>query len=138
VELSGITSGNYVLTQKVFNTENCSSDSLFSQLFAQGVWQDLGPLDTSSTTNQRKLFVDVASWQITPQTADWATSLNDVSKGCPCGGKWVSGQMRTLTSCTQGTCANTQIFGSSIEGSKAGIAIGNPSFTVALKNSSCR
>ena len=134
MELSGITSGNYVLTQKVFASENCDSSTLFSQMFAQGVWQDLGPLDTSQVTNQRKLFVDVATWQITPQTDVWAASLNDQSKGCPCGGTWVSGQMRTLTTCAQGTCANTQIFGSSIEETKSGIAIGKPSFTVAINN----
>jgi hypothetical protein len=134
VELSGITSGNYVLTQKVFQDDGCDSTKLFSQLFAQGVWQDLGPLDTSGVTNQRRLMVNVASWQITPQTADWAASLNDISKGCPCGGTWVAGQMRTLTKCAQGSCANTQIFGSSIEQTKSGIAIGQPSFTVSVKN----
>lgn len=133
IELTGITSGTYMMQQKVYNSSSCDTTTLIQTLFAQGTWQDLGPLTVGAQTNVRKLFVNVVQWLITPQSAAQAGVLNDRSDGCPCGGAWASGVTRTLTSCTQGTCPNTALFGSSLEQSKAGIAIGQPSFAVAQR-----
>jgi hypothetical protein len=62
----------------------------------------LATIHVHDKTNVRKLFVNVVQWMITPETVDQARLLNDISDGCPCGGTWVSGQTRTLSTCVQG------------------------------------
>jgi hypothetical protein len=42
---------------------------------------------------------------------DMVQALNDQQDGCPCGGTWVSGEKRKLTSCAQGTCNAASLFG---------------------------
>jgi hypothetical protein len=44
IELTGITSGTYMMQQKVYNSSSCDTTTLIQTLFAQGTWQDLGPL----------------------------------------------------------------------------------------------
>jgi hypothetical protein len=78
------------------------------------------------------LFVNIDQWLVTPESDEQAAQLG-ASTGCPCGDKWQKGVTRTLTSCGQGTCVNTAMFGSSYEQSKGGIKIGSPSFTVAQR-----
>jgi hypothetical protein len=133
IQMDGITEGTYMMQQKLYNTSSCDDGSIIQTLFAEGLWTDLGPLDYTATDNVRKLSVNVKQWLITPESDAQATALGDPLTGCPCSDKWQKGVTRTLTSCTQGTCPNTAMFGSSFEESKAGIAIGKPSFTVAQK-----
>jgi len=133
VELTGITGGNYMMQQKLYDSQDCESTTLLQTLFAQGTWEDMGPLVQGATDNVRKLFVNVDQWLVTPETDAQATALGDATNGCPCGDKWQTGVTRTLTTCVQGTCPNTGYFGSSFEQSKAGIAIGQPSFAAAQR-----
>jgi hypothetical protein len=42
---------------------------------------------------------------------DMVQALNDQQYGCPCGGTWVAGQKRKLTSCADGTCNGAKLFG---------------------------
>ena len=86
----------------------------------------------STFCRPRKMFVNVDAWEINPVNAVQAALLNDASDGCPCGGMWQPGVTRTLRQCAQGSCPNTAYLGaSSLEPSKAGIAIGQAMFTAA-------
>ena len=49
IEMTGITSGTYTMQQKLYNSSDCQTPTLTQTVYAQGIWQDLGPLDTTAT-----------------------------------------------------------------------------------------
>ena len=96
---------------------------MYKQYFDQGAGCDenLVQLSIEAKGYYSKLMVEdthpgvLVGYTTTKVTAtnegSMVDTLNDVQNGCPCGGTWVDGVTRTLTTCPSGTCPGAQIFG---------------------------
>lgn len=99
----------------------CMSDSRIMKVEADGYYADAFEQQT------RGIEVTFPRMSVTPFTDDMTSALNnDQMVGCPCGGTWVTGQTRVLTSCPNGTCPGSQYLGG------AG-TLGTPGFGQALR-----
>ena len=62
---------------------------------------------------------------MTPNTAEWATKLN---QDCPCNGKWKAGTERQIVTCSPASCPNTEWLGGLTGNQANGIEVGKPAF----------
>ena len=55
IELTGITGGNYMMQQKIYNSSDCETTSLIQTLFAQGTYTNqYATLATTNTAQQHE------------------------------------------------------------------------------------
>eukprot|EP00043_Microstomoeca_roanoka_P017619 m.184651 g.184651 ORF g.184651 m.184651 type:complete len:870 (+) comp16673_c1_seq1:139-2748(+) len=123
--IHGSYSGDFSLSFDVYTDTQCAKGSY--SVRGAGTWMDLNIVGQDNDQDRY--------WQVTYESVA-VTTLNDdmtnrMNNGCPCGGTWVAGQERVLTSCPPGTCHYTGWLGGWTDPGTAGVEIGNAAFGFA-------
>eukprot|EP00911_Craspedida_sp_UC1_P002873 UC1_evm2s2103 len=106
---------------------SCEKESMIlSVVYRDGVWKDEGPA-LSLIPGGRNVLIVVPLVEVTPYTQNMADTLNTL---CPCNGKWASGVVRYLDSCSVDECpSRAWLPGASNDGGGDGV-LGEPGFGV--------
>jgi len=103
----GAADGLVVLNLEYFNpSTECEASQKFLSIEARGYYSKV----TVQNSHPGVLFGYKQLYVTAFDQNNMISSLNDAHHGCPCGGKWVSGVQRVITTCQLGTCNGNVLF----------------------------